>query len=214
MRRFGVTALALTAALVLIGTSFTGWALAKKQKPLLVLREGGEHPYEGLDPVLAEGAPVETSIEVGLGGCATTTPIPATIGGNSNAKSDWIDFVKEKLPQEVACRGEYEGRHDVMSLHVGATLALSPKGTAVWGGKMAVGVETQNSFGPCSYLFGLKKMAFQPPPPDAAGEAVVKDTLKSGTGSGAKQCKAKQEAAFTITVADDDGFPLETTLEG
>ncbi len=215
MRRFGVTALALTVALV-VGASFTSGALAKKQKPILVLREGGEHPYEGLDPVLAEFAPVEASVEITFaGGCATTTPIPGSVEENSGAKSDLIGFraqEKEREPIEAPCLGEYEGKHDTMFAFAGRKLVLTTRGAAAW--MMALSVETQNSFGPCLYAFGIKKMAFPVPAPGRAGEAVLKGTAKSGKATGARQCKVKQETAFTISLADNGGRPLETTLEG
>jgi hypothetical protein len=215
MRGFGIIALALSAALAVTGALFTGGALAQ-QKPALVLREGGEHPYEGMDPILAKGAPVEASIETSFaGGCATTTPIPGEITENSSVKSDSIGLVRKKQPDtEATCSGEYEGKHDTMSVVPSGQLTLSPKGTGVWGGAMKIVIETQNSFGPCGYLFGIKKVTFQPPAPGAAGKAVVSGTAKAKSGPGAKQCRVKQEAAFTFTVADDGGHPLETTLEG
>ena len=58
-------------------------APAGAAKANLVLREGGEHPYEGLDPVLATRAPFEVSFETELGGCATTSPVEAEMHENS-----------------------------------------------------------------------------------------------------------------------------------
>jgi hypothetical protein len=205
-------------ALVLAGLALTAMSagVAAAEKPVLVLREGGEHLYEGLDPVVAEGAHVEVSVEVTFGGgCATAVPFVGAIETN-NSKDDTVTFRVGKVEPpgvEVPCGGEYEGKHDIMFVHPGRKLVLNDRGEAA--AKTPLAVETQNAFGPCLYIFGLKKMTFPMPTPSIAGETVLTGMAKSaGRGSGAKACKVRQETTVTITVADNGGHPLETTLEG
>ena len=54
MRRFRIMGLVLVAVLA-VGAMSASVASAKKAN--LVLREGGEHLYEGLDPVIPTGGP-------------------------------------------------------------------------------------------------------------------------------------------------------------
>ncbi len=70
-----------------------------------------------------------------------------------------------------------------------------------------MGIETQNPFGECGYGFKLKNATFPVP-----GGAVLKGTAKGKPGQNAKACPKQVETAFTLTLADNGGFPLETTL--
>jgi hypothetical protein len=210
MHRFRILGLAFAAVLA-AGLLSAGGASAAKQ--VLVLREGGEHLYGGLDPVLPVGAEVEFSLEVALGGCAMT-PIVVTAG--NSAKKDPValdERLKEedrKLPLGGTCLGEYEGKKDSIEAYPKGELALSTNGAAKIR-LVVVGVDTQNSFGECSYGFDLKKATF--PIGGGAGETVIKGTAKGKGGKGnVKTCPKKVETAFTMTLADNGGFPLEATL--
>ena len=115
------------AVVLAVGAMSAGAADAKK--PNLVLREGGEHPYEGLDPILADGAPIEASFETPLGACKTTKPVVGELGANS---SPLVAFYTEpgggKQTAETSCADEYEGIEDEMSLLI-QEVPLSSKGT-------------------------------------------------------------------------------------
>ncbi len=213
MRRFKIMGLTLVAVLA-VGAMSASAASAAKAK--LVLREGGGHSYEGLDPIVPGAATVEASLEVALGDCAMT-PIAAEMADNSSDK-DSVDLTtrlheEHKMNPVGTCLGEYEGKPDTMEIHLSSGLSLYSKGTAKT--KAFVGVETQNAFGECGYGFDLKNATFQLPTTGSAGEAVLKGTATGkGAKSNIKACPKKVETAFTMTVADNGGFPLEATLEG
>ncbi len=213
MRRIEVVGLVLVAVLA-IGAMFAGTASAKKAN--LVLREGGEHFYEGLDPVVPVGGPVELSFETSFGGCATTGPILGEIKTNS---SPLDPIVIEGGPSaETLCSDEYEGNTDKMSVKL-AEVPLSSKGTV----KKILGGLDFNIWGPygsekeCGYTFDSfhnAKGTFELPEAGKAGEAIIKGTAHSVGKHQNKACPKKETITFTLTLADNGGFPLETTLEG
>jgi len=208
MRRTMILGMVLIAAAT-GAAAWTGGAIAAKQN--LVLREGGEHPYEGLDPAIPVGAFVETTVEAaGFGGCGTTRPIVGELTANST-KTDAVFFSSSSENLEHApCHDEYDGEKDTMTVIL-SEFTLSTKGKAKL--KMSLSVETHNSFGPCGYSFSIKKATFPVPAPGQAGQAVLKGTTHSSGQHSTKQCKVKEETAFTIILADNAGFPLETTLD-
>ncbi len=212
MRRFRVVGLVLVAALMLAAVSA---AAASAKKANLVLREGGEHPYEGLDPVLPVDAPVGTSFETTLGGCATQSPIPGEVRENGLA-TDSIHGLEGHEVEEASCTDEYEGKSDHLYLEIDE-VALSSKGKAKLAANMAIAVYGMFGAGTgCEYSFTLRKAkaTFQVPALGKAGEAVVTGVAKSEGKHTNKACPKKEEPAFTLTLADNGGFPLETTLEG
>ncbi len=214
MTRLKIMGLALTVGLAVGAVS----ASAANAKPAnLVLREGGEHLYEGLDPVVPGGGEVEVSLEVTFVNCAMT-PIVADIEGNSS-KKDLVDLTRrlheeDKMNPVGTCLGEYEGKRDTVEFHLTPGLTLFSNGTAKL--TSLVGVETQNSFGECGYDFKLKDATFQLPEAGSAGETVLKGPARgtSAKSNNKKRCPRSEETAFTLTLADNGGFPLETTLEG
>ena len=212
MRRFRIMTLAIAAVLAL-GTAFAATASAKKAN--LVLREGGEHLYEGLDPALSVGDPVEASFETALGGCATQSPILGEVRENG-LPTDIIHGVEGHEGEETTCTDEYEGKVDHFGLEV-LELSLSSKGKVKLAAFMHI--EIYGMFGSgtaCEYHFTLRKAkaAFQVPALGKAGDAVVTGVAKSEGKHANKACPKKEDPTFTLTLADNGGFPLETTLEG
>ena len=67
----------------------------------------------------------------------------------------------------------------------------------------------------CDYRFTLRKAkaTFQVPALGKAGNAVVTGVAKS-EGKHANKACPKKEDPHSRTLADNGGFPLETTLEG
>ncbi len=212
MSRFTILGLALLAVLA-FGALSASVASAKKAN--LVLREGGEHPYEGLDPVLPVGAPVETSFETELGGCATPTPFPGEVVENGLPTDTVRDFESGAV-QEASCTDEYEGKRDQLNLELDE-LSLSSKGKVKIKASMDIAIYGMFGSGTgCDYIFTLRKAkaSIQVPAPGKAGEAIVTGVAKSENKHANKACPKKEEPTFTLTVADKGGFPLETTLEG
>ena len=123
MRRFKVVGLALVAVLAIGGMSASA---ASAKKANLVLGEGGEHLYEGRDPVVPVGAPVETSFEAALGDCATTRPIVGEMTANSAPLDASSSNPESENEEEVPCLDEYEGIKDSMRL-VDTGVSLSSK---------------------------------------------------------------------------------------
>ena len=214
MRRTGIMGLVLVAALA-AGAMLAGTACAKKAN--LVLREGGEHLYEGLDAVVPVGGPVELSFETSFGSCATASPLVGEIKANSSP----LDTVFVQVGQqyaETACGDEYEGNRDKMSVAL-EDVPLSSKGTV----KKLIGGLNFNIWGPygaeqeCGYSFDNFKNAkgtIELPAAGKAGKAIVKGTAHSTGKHQNKACPKKETITFTLTLADNGGFPLETTLEG
>ncbi len=218
MRRFKIMGLALVAVLAIGGMSASA---ASAKKANLVLREGGEHLYEGLDPVVPLGAPVEMSFETPSGGCATTSPIVGEMKANSTPLDAVFDENNGfKATEEVLCSDELEGHQDEMTVTLDE-IPLSSKGTV----KKIKGNLGLEIWGPyesglayrCGYSFNSltnAKGTIQLPAPGKAGEAIVKGTAHSVGSHENKACPKKDEITFTLTLADNGGFPLETTLEG
>lgn len=209
MRRLKMTMLVLGVLLTIVAMCATG---ASAMKANVVLREGGEHLYEGLDPVLAVGAPVEASVSISLGACSTTTPLIGEVHAN-DLSTDVLLFETEGNAQreEGSCSDESEGKKDSYKLAL-REVALSAKGKAKLRGSMTLLIYDPE----CDYEYGTfakAKATFQVPSPGKAGEAIVKATAKSENHP-PKTCPKKAEASFTITLADNGGYPLETTLEG
>jgi len=214
MRRFRIVGLAFVAVLTVGAMSASA---ASAAKPNLVLREGGEHLYEGLDAAVPVGAPVEMSFETALGGCATTSPIIGEMKANS-APLDAAFVEVGKQQEGVPCSDEYEGNSDHMSVAL-AEVPLSSKGTV----KKIKGSLTIIIWGPygsekeCGYGFNSltnAKGTIELPAPGKAGEAIVKGTAHSVGSHQNKACPKKEDITFTLTLADNGGYPLETTLEG
>ena len=190
---------------------------AGARKANLVLREGGEHLYQGLDPVVPVGGLVVLSFETSFGDCATTSPLVGELEANSSP----LDTVFVQVGQEYAetvCGDEYEGHTDKMSVAL-SEVPLSSKDTVkkikgglnvlLWG---PYGTEEE-----CGYNFDNFKSAkgtIQLPAPGKAGEAIVTGTVHSAGRPQDKACPKKETINFTMTLADNSGFPLETTLEG
>jgi len=212
MRRFRIAGLVLVAALML-GALSASAASAKKAN--LVLREGGEHPYEGLDPVLSVDAPVGTSFETTLGGCATQSPIPGEVRENG-LPTDTIHGLEGHEIEEASCTDEYEGKSDHLHLEV-EEVSLSSKGKVNVEAFMRIAIYGMFGSGTgCEYSFTLRKAkaTFQVPALGKAGEAIVTGVAKSEGKHTNKACPKKEEPTFTLTLTDNGGFPLETTLEG
>ncbi len=213
MRRVQIMGFLVTALLAL---ALVSASTASAKKANLVLREGGEHPYEGQDPAVPIGAPVETSFEAALGGCATTRPIVGEMTANGTPL-DTISFNPEsENEEEVPCLDEYEGIKDSMRL-VDTGVSLSSKGKVKLKGGVFIAIEGPYGSEPeCGYSFPLSKAkgTLQLAAPGMAGEAVVKGSVRSSGGHSNKACPKKEETVFTMAVADNGGNVLETTLEG
>ena len=212
MRRLKIMGLALVAVLAVGALSATA---ASAKKANLVLREGGEHPYEGLDPVLPVGASVETSFETTLGGCATQSPILGEVRENG-LPTDAIHGLEGHEGEEASCADEYEGKIDHFGLEV-LELSLSSKGKVNLAAFMRIAIYGVFGSGTeCDYHFTLRKAkaTFQVPALGKAGNAVVTGVAKSEGKHANKACPKKEEPTFTVTLTDNGGFPLETTLEG
>ncbi len=216
MGRFKIMGLALAVVLAVGALSATSADAAKAN---LVLREGGEHLYEGLDPVLADGAPIEASFQTPLGACETTKPIVGEMKANS---SPLVAFYTSpgggKQEAETSCADEYEGIKDEMSLLL-QEVPLSSKGTVkkIKGSLIIIIWGPYGSEKECGYSFNSltnAKGTIQLPAPGKASEAVVKGTMHSVGSHQNKTCPKKETITFTLTLADNGGFPLETTLEG
>jgi len=202
---------------------------ASATKPRLVLREGGPHLHEGLDPAVPDGAWVEVSLETELGGCSTTGPAAQEMPeyeplAGEIRENDTSTVLVDTASERAPCSDEYEGKRDEFEIGTepsGApSIELSAKGKEVrflWD----LHIFVWGPYGPqskCSYAFQLlkAKSTFPVPAPGAAGSAVVKGTVKSVGHQEPpdKLCPKKQSIAFTVTLADNGGYPLETTLEG
>ena len=212
MRRLKAVGLVVVAVL---GVGAMAVAPAGAAKANLVLREGGEHLYEGLDPVLATGAPIGTSFETTLGGCATQSPIPGEVLENG-LPTDTIHGLDGHEVEEASCTDEYEGKSDNLQLEV-VDISLSSKGKVSLKAFMSIAIYGVFGSGTeCDYSFTLRKAkaTFQVPALGKAGKAVVTGVAKSEGKHANKACPKKEEPTFTVTLTDNGGFPLETTLEG
>lgn len=206
MRGVRLVLLVLVSMLVMLVVAA---ASASAKKANLVLREGGAHLYEGLDPAVPVGAPVEVSFRTEVGDCSPT--FPATMAENG-LRTDTV-LINEFEPEPMPCSGEYEGKQDQLEFGWGE-VEVSSKGKVkvdsvfnlyLWG-----------PVGECRYAFALykAKITIPVPAPGTAGSAVVNDTIKSFVRPSNKLCPKKQEVPFSITLSDNGGYPLETTLEG
>jgi hypothetical protein len=206
MGRFKIVGLVV--ALVLAAGAMSASAATAKQT--LVLREGGLHEYLGMDAALAKNAPVEAIFTVPLGECAAHAP---SYGLNNASTKDPIAF--EARVWNGSCQGEYEGNRDQLEAVV-TGITLMRNGTAklsdaqlgihVWSAEYAEG---------CQYYFKLHTATFKVPSLGTAGEAVLTATAKPfGERALKPVCRTKPAPGVTITLADNGGYPLETTLEG
>jgi len=213
--------LKLTGSALIVGLAVlaTCASVASASKPKLVLREGGPHLYEGLDPALPEGALVEERFETALGGCSTTTPSRGTVVDN-----DAVEDLVRTETQRMSCGDEYEGKRDEFEFS-SDWVELEAKGKLVRFGpepsNAGLEIVLWGPYGPgskCRYHFSLikTKTSFPVPAPGSAGSAVLSATAKSigHQEPPNKLCPKKEAIAFTVTLADNGGYPLETTLEG
>ena len=164
--------------------------------------------------MLPVGAPVETSFETELGGCATPTPFPGEVVENGLPTDTVRDFESGAV-QEASCTDEYEGKRDQLNLELDE-LSLSSKGKVKIKASMDIAIYGMFGSGTgCDYIFTLRKAkaSIQVPAPGKAGEAIVTGVAKSENKHANKACPKKEEPTFTLTVADKGGFPLETTLK-
>jgi hypothetical protein len=192
--------------LVILAVLASG-AMAKK--PGLVLREGG-HGLEGTGPALAEGAPIEVTMESSLGECSAVDGV-MEMGPNGLSKDEVRESGQVWSTEDFSCQLEHEGGIYYTLGGGMREVILSHTGKVKFEGSMAF-----RENGPlgerCAWQFKYLPGTFPVPTPGKATDAVIRAKAKGHVG-GAKTCAPrKQESEITFTLSDPGGSILEMTL--
>lgn len=205
MRGFKIMGWALVAVLV-VGTMLASAASAKK--PGLVLREGG-HSLEGTGPALAEGAPIEVTMESSFGECSAVDGV-MQMGPNGLSKDEVRESGQVWPTEDLSCQLEQNGG---ISYTLGATMKeviLSSSGKVKFEGSMGIH-ENEASGLRCPWKFKFLPGTFAVPTPGKATDAIIRAKAK-GHGDFKACTPRKQESEIIFTLSDPGGSVLEMTL--